>query len=143
MYPFHQVLPQARCAVDHYDLGDPIIVIFAELAALIYDFVVPLYHAHLHSAALTVNGDGRGTYIIYLVDRCLIQLLLNDMQAMLSLLLCACGALVPITDHGTPDTLSEPPIRLGVVGTALRVGKLLCGTKLGLVLWFDTPSLVY
>ena len=97
------------------------------MAALIYDFVVPLYHAHLHSASLTVNGDGRGTYIIYLVYRGLIQLLLNDMQAMLSLLLSACGALVPITDHGAPDALSEPPIRLGVIGAALRVGKLLCG----------------
>jgi hypothetical protein len=65
------------------------------------------------------------------------------MQAMLSLLLCARGALVPITDHGPPDTLSEPPIRLGVVGATLRVGKLLCGPKLGLVLWFGPPSLVY
>jgi hypothetical protein len=127
VYPFHQVLPQAGSAVDHYDLRNPIVIIFVKLAALIYDFVVPLYHAHLHSASLAVDGYGRGTYIIYLVDRCLIQLLLNDMQAMLSLLLCACGALVPITDHGTPDTLSEPPIRLGVVGAALRVGKLLCG----------------
>ena len=113
--------------MDHYDLGDPIIVIFVELAALIYDFVVPLYHAHLHSTSFAVDGYGRRTYVIYLVDRGLIQLLLDDMQAVLSLLLCACGALVPITDHGAPDALSEPPIRLGVVGAALRVGKLLCG----------------
>ena len=65
------------------------------------------------------------------------------MQAILSLLLCACGALVPITDHGTPDALSEPPIWLRVVGAALRVGKLLCGPKLGLVLRFGSPRLVY
>ena len=54
--------------MDHYDLGDPIVVIFAELAALINDFVVPLYHAHLDSASLAVDRYGGGTYIIYLVD---------------------------------------------------------------------------
>ena len=54
--------------MDHYDLGNPIVIIFVKLAALIYDFVVPLYHAHLHGTSLTVDGDGRRTYVIYLVD---------------------------------------------------------------------------
>ena len=56
----------------HYDLGDPVVVIFIKLAALIYYFVVSLYHAHLDSTSLGVDGYGRGTYFIDLVYRGLI-----------------------------------------------------------------------
>jgi hypothetical protein len=85
--------------VHHYYLGDPVVGIFIKLAALIYYFVVSLNHAHLYSTSLGVYGYGRGTYFIDLVDRGLIKLLLNDMQAMLSPLLDAYGTLVAITDH--------------------------------------------
>jgi len=85
--------------VHHNDLGDPVVMIFIKLAALIYYFVVSLYHANLNSASLGVDGYSRGAYFINLVDRSLIKLLLNDMQAMLPPLLYAYSALVAITDH--------------------------------------------
>jgi hypothetical protein len=85
--------------VNHYNLGDPVVGIFIKLATLIYYFVVSLNHANLDSTSLGVDGYGWGTYFIDLVDRGLIKLLLNDMQAMLSPLLDAYGTLVAITDH--------------------------------------------
>ena len=83
----------------HYYLGNTVFVIFIKLAALIYYFIVSLYHAHLDSTSLGVDRYSRWTYFIDLIDRGLIELLLNDMQAMLGHLLIAFGALLAITDY--------------------------------------------